>query len=491
MLSRKAVGLCLLLLVETAGCGQPEEYDSTTRALRVCPEGETLEGIDVSHHQGTVDWDRVASRGISFAFIRVSDGLYTLDRQFERNWTEAKRVGIIRGVYQFFRPNQNAVAQAELLLERIGWHVESGDLPPVIDVEVSGGRSRSQVVAAVRAWVDRVEEAVGVKPIIYTSPGLWDSIAASSEFGDYPLWVAHYYTSCPRMPTGWDSWVFHQYTDSGYVSGAGTVDRNRFNGSLADLQAFVVQSGEEGPECGDGVCSPGEECEADCGCQAVPADGRVIDEQDPCFEAGGDDRWWREEEAGWDGHLLWTHTVSTRVYNYGVWHLTFQQAGTYRVEVFTPAPWSESRQARYQVRHAGTVDVVVVDQTAHDGWQELGTFRFQAGGDQWIRLEDLTGEPNATNTQIVFDAVRLVPATEPTEPTEGADWQPEEVDLPAGGAGAGTAEAPEERPAGESGLESPPSGGSIVGGCAQAPRPLAAWWLLGLVGLLAVRRRRR
>ncbi|MCK6544636.1 hypothetical protein L6R52_02105, partial [Myxococcota bacterium] len=155
-----------------AGAGYVDEAVDESALSRTCSSGATLRGIDVSYWQSTIDWDQVAGAGIEFAFIRVSDGLVHVDSQFERNWREARRVGIRRGVYQFFRPNVDVIAQANLLLDRMG-PLEPGDLPPVIDVEATGGLSPSVVAQRVRTWIDHVEARLGVTPIIYTRPYFW------------------------------------------------------------------------------------------------------------------------------------------------------------------------------------------------------------------------------------------------------------------------------------------------------------------------------
>lgn len=408
---------CLL-----AGCSAEQTtFDSVARGLDVCAVGPTLEGIDVSKWQGTINWDQVAGAGISFAFIRVSDGINTYDEKFQYNWSEAQRVGIVRGVYQFFRPGQDPVAQADLLIAEIGGAMTPGDLPPVIDVEANSGLSKAAVAAAMQQWLDRVEAVLGVTPLIYTSPGLWSSYVDSTAFSSYPLWVAHYYVTCPRMPTGWTYWEFHQYTDVGTVAGINTnsVDRNVFNGTLVDLQSLTWgNTAPAGPVCGDGVCEPGEDnqlCPGDCPtCQNVPAAGRVIDETETCLEWGGDMQYWRAESAGHAGSLRWTHTLSTQVFNYARWNLGFDQAGWYRVEAYTAAAWAESEQAKYQVHHGSETTVVEVDQTETDGWTEVGVFEFNAGTGQYVRLEDLTGEAGWTDTRLVVDGLRITPVADPS-----------------------------------------------------------------------------
>ncbi|MFH2010283.1 MAG: GH25 family lysozyme [bacterium] len=408
----------MLVFGLVAGCASKTEFQTVEQSLSVCASGPTLDGIDVSYWQPNINWDQVAASGISFAFIRVSDGVNTYDTDFQYNWSEAQRVGIIRGVYQFFRPNQDPIAQANLLINELGGVMTPGDLPPVIDVEASGGLTKSQVASRVQLWLDHVENALGVTPIIYTSPGLWSSYVNSSAFSSYPLWLAHYYVTCPTTPLGWSNWEFHQYTDSGTVPGitGSSVDRNVFNGTLADLQSLTYGGGAP-PVCGDGVCNGGEDnasCPGDCPvCAPVPAAGRVLDQTDVCLDWEGDSQYWRTEPDGYGGSLVWTNAVSTQAFNSAVWNLTFDQAGWYRVEAYTDATWAESEHAKYRVRHGGVSDVAEVDQTVTDGWTEVGVFEFTAGGSQWVRLEDLTGESSSSNTAVVFDALRVTPASGP------------------------------------------------------------------------------
>jgi GH25 family lysozyme M1 (1,4-beta-N-acetylmuramidase) len=375
---------------------------------RTCAAGETTPGIDVSKWQAEIDWQAVADDGIAFAFVRVSDGLTHRDAYFQTNWTEAQQAGLAVGAYQFFRPDQDPAAQADLLIEEMGT-LSSTNLPPVIDVEDDGGLSPSQVEAAVRVWVDRVEAATGVKPIIYTGAYFWRDNVASDAFAEHPLWVAHYTKDCPYTPDPWTRWDFHQYTDSGSVDGvSGNVDRNDFNGPFEELTGMLGEPGE----CGDGVCGLGEDefsCREDCEpCGTIPAqESVVIDESDACFSRFGDAQFWTTERDGYGDDALVTATTENVAYNYGIWNLAFDRYGDYTVEVHIPAGMATSRNAEYFVRHSSRESVVTVDQSREDGWVELGKFTFTSNKSrQWIRLEDLTGEEDET---IVFDAVRLTP----------------------------------------------------------------------------------
>ena len=396
------------------GCG-PEDDEalwtsSTQSAVRVCPGDETVDGIDVSHHQQRINWDQVAADGVQYAFIRVSDGLFE-DREFERNWPEARRVGVIRGIYQYFRASRDVGLQVELLLRKMG-PLQPGDLPPVIDIENEDGVSDAEVQAAVDEWIALITDATGRIPIVYTYPYfIYDKVRLPA-LGDYPLWIAHYGPMCPEVPPPWEDWLFHQTSDSGTVAGIeGPVDTDVFNGSLADLHAYADFS----DECGDGICTGMEtpaECPGDCPvCAPIPAEGRIVDESEICFAALGPAQYWRSVEGdGWDGDLLWTHTTSNaNAANYAVWNVESGVTGDFALEAYTDGAWAESVQAAYDVEINGDVERYVVDQTAHDGWNPIATLALEAGDSVEIRLDDNTGEPNADDVRLVADAIRFFP----------------------------------------------------------------------------------
>jgi hypothetical protein len=246
-------------------------------------------------------------------------------------------------------------------------------------------------------------------PIIYTAKWFWESNVGSTQFADYPLWAANWEVACPNIPDQWTEWYFWQTSDSGSVDGiGGNVDTNVFNGDLDALMAFADYT----PECGDGICNGDETpetCPEDCPtCEIVPPEGRIIDEVDYCFERFGNPDWWHDSDTGWDGALIYTYATDwADPENYCVWNLDFEQAGDYLLEVYTAAPLAESQLAEYQVHHDGVDDAQIVDQSALDGWRSLGEFSFTAGADQWVRLDDNTGEPLADDISIVCDALRV------------------------------------------------------------------------------------
>jgi len=212
----------------------------------VCPAGTTTPGIDVSKWQGAIDWPTVRSSGVRFAFIRVSDGTGYYDGQFQTNWSGAQAAGVLRGAYQFFRADEDAVAQADLLVDTLETH-GVGELPPVIDVETTEGLSGSTIASRVGQWLDRVESRLGVKGIIYTGSYFWEDNIGSAAFADHPLWIAHWTSGCPTIPSAWSGWAFHQYSATGSVPGiSGDVDLDRFDGTVAQLAALGGSTGPTG-----------------------------------------------------------------------------------------------------------------------------------------------------------------------------------------------------------------------------------------------------
>ena len=222
--------------------------------LKTCAGPTTLRGIDVSYYQGNVDWVKVKAAGQAFAFARVSDGIDYPDTKFAQNWPAMKQAGIVRGLYQFFRPAKDVTAQVNLLITRLeaAGGLLPGDLPPVLDLESDGGLPAATVVARAKSWLTQIENKYGVKPIIYTAAFMSNVIG--TNFAGYTLWVANYKTTCPTMPSGWTDWEFWQDSDTGKVDGVtGAVDTNFFNGGPAALQALPLQAADAAsPEPADG-----------------------------------------------------------------------------------------------------------------------------------------------------------------------------------------------------------------------------------------------
>jgi lysozyme len=224
----------------SSGC-PAGDVGTAAAALASCPAGPTLKGIDVSTYQGAVQWKAVRDAGTVFAIARVSNGTTRLDDRFAANWPAMKAAGIVRGSYQYFRPAQDPLAQAELMLSRIeaAGGLEDGDLPPVLDLETDDGEDILTVIGRASTWLSIVETRIGRPAIIYT--GWYFGSKLLGAFAGRPLWVAAYKVECPKVPDGWARWHFWQSSEEGVVPGiAGKVDLDHFDGTKEDLLSLTM-----------------------------------------------------------------------------------------------------------------------------------------------------------------------------------------------------------------------------------------------------------
>jgi lysozyme len=246
-----AVAVCLLVAAPAAA------------KTVVCPQGATIPGIDVSYWQGTIDWAKVKAAGKKYAIMRAAHALKA-DTKFDFNWKQCHVQGLRCGVYQYFEPNIDPIAQANLMLKMMG-KLGPGDLPPVIDVESKAGMTPAAISAAIKKWIDHVEKAVGRKPMIYTGAYFWEDYVKSTAWVSYPLWHAQYCSNCcPNIANPWKTWHFWQHSSTGKVSGiAGNVDLDLWNGEQKALDAFAVSTKPPPPTCKP-ACEGSVVVAADC-----------------------------------------------------------------------------------------------------------------------------------------------------------------------------------------------------------------------------------
>lgn len=202
-------------------------------------------GIDVSHHQGVINWELLRNRGavngqpLSFVFIKATEGSDIVDTQFKRNFSEARKYGIMRGAYHFYRTTTPAKQQAEHFIRNV--ELQPGDLPPVLDVEIHPQNiSPEDFRQGILEWLARVEQHYGVRPILYTYHSFRQQYMNDPVFNLYPYWIAHYYVDSLRYQ---GAWAFWQNSDSGVMPGIKEkVDLNVFNGTYEDMQLFAIPS---------------------------------------------------------------------------------------------------------------------------------------------------------------------------------------------------------------------------------------------------------
>ena len=206
------------------------------------PDGYMIHGIDISHYQGEIDWDKLQNATIEgypirFIMIKATEGSSQLDENFNDNFYQAREYGFIRGAYHFWSNKSSARDQAYYFLKQV--HLEEGDLPPVLDIEHKPqDRSIEDFQRDVLTWLHIVEDKYHVKPIIYTYYKFKTKYLSGQRFDSYPYWIAHYYVDKVEYKGKWKFW---QHTDAGHLPGIkGYVDFNIYNGSYYDLRQLTI-----------------------------------------------------------------------------------------------------------------------------------------------------------------------------------------------------------------------------------------------------------
>lgn len=204
-----------------------------------------MQGIDVSHYQGNINWDGVArEENVKFAYIKATEGGNLVDACYTRNLIGAKRVDIPVGVYHFFRPSVSPLVQLENFRSVVDPHHQ--DLIPIIDVEVRGRVSLAQFHHRLKAMLEGVERMFGVKPIIYTGVNFYAKYL-KGRYKNYRFMVARYAEEFPGLCEDVPILIW-QYSSTAQVQGIeGDVDRSVFldNYSLADILLPVTSQGKK------------------------------------------------------------------------------------------------------------------------------------------------------------------------------------------------------------------------------------------------------
>jgi lysozyme len=199
-------------------------------------------GIDVSNHNGKIDWNRVKSTNIKFAITKATEGATYRDPTLVANYNGARRAGLRVGLYHYFRMSATVAAQFANL-QRAFNEVKFNKARDIlaIDFEITAadpGLKGPKTLAQKRVIADRlyqllemISRKLGVKPFVYTNPNSWNVLMDPNRhpFNKYRLWVAHYTTAArPTVPRPWTQYHIWQYTSKGQVNGInGNVDMNR------------------------------------------------------------------------------------------------------------------------------------------------------------------------------------------------------------------------------------------------------------------------
>lgn len=206
-----------------------------------------VRGIDVSSHQGLIDWGVLSHQNIDFVFIKATEGSTFKDKMFDYNWKNASKTNLKVGAYHFFSFESSGITQAENFIRTVP--VQRGMLPPVIDFEFYGDVEKNPLTKEktqeiLNDIISALELHYGQTPIIYATPKAYNSYL-KDEYNDYPIWIR----DIIRKPDwlGNDNWTFWQYSNrevlKGYKGKEKYIDMNVFNGTEIDFQKFIENAG--------------------------------------------------------------------------------------------------------------------------------------------------------------------------------------------------------------------------------------------------------
>jgi len=209
-----------------------------------------VQGIDISKYQGKIDWPLVQRSGISFAYLKVSEGGDHVDSRFYENWYGAARARVPRGAYHFMywcrTPEEQAIWFSKAVPQ------DRDQLPPVLDLEWNNHSQnctrkvpREEALYYTKVMLQAMEFHTGKKPVIYTDINFHKDVL-EGELKDYEFWLRSVAAE-PHQRYRNRPWHFWQYTATGRVPGIkGHVDRNAFRGSRKDWQRWLARRMAEG-----------------------------------------------------------------------------------------------------------------------------------------------------------------------------------------------------------------------------------------------------
>lgn len=213
----------LAALFFLAGCGPDAPLPEMVAAPTHLPAAGA-EGIDLSHHNGVVDWSRLSTAKASFVYLKATEGTGHVDRRFQENWLAALRHGWQVGAYHFYLLCQDGKLQADNFIRQV--EVRADALPPAVDLEHAQNckprTDRAETLSGLRTFLSALEGEYGRVPVIYTTPRFHAEWLAGEGFDHYPLWVRSL-DGPPDLP-----YAIWQYSMQGRLPGvSGPVDLNR------------------------------------------------------------------------------------------------------------------------------------------------------------------------------------------------------------------------------------------------------------------------
>ena len=218
----------------------------------------TMNGIDISNHQGSMNLKNVLNgTNTKFVIMKVTEGTNFVDAYCDKFFQSAKAAGVCLGIYHFARPeNNSAKAEAEFFYKNAKNYFK--DAIAILDWESSAKWN----VAWAKEWLDTIYKLTGRKPMIYMSESVvnaynWSSVANAN----YGLWVAKYrdygidynynMSTAGSAPVvkWWKNYAMWQWTSVGRLTGySGNLDCDIFYGDKAAWQKYLLSGSSSGKD---------------------------------------------------------------------------------------------------------------------------------------------------------------------------------------------------------------------------------------------------
>lgn len=236
---RSVLLVCALMLLLSVGSSGWLLYSGRIWFNRPSQSDYPVRGVDVSHYQGEIDWNTLASQDLSFAYIKATEGSSCVDDRFAENWAEAQDTALYVGAYHFFSFDSSGATQAENFIQTVP--VTDNALPPVIDLEWYGDKadnppSQEAMDVVLVPLIRQLTEAYGKTPILYTTKSFQERYLTETDYG-CKLWIRSVF----GKPETQD-WTFWQYTFRGRLDGftgkEKYIDLNVYQGTR---EAFLAE----------------------------------------------------------------------------------------------------------------------------------------------------------------------------------------------------------------------------------------------------------
>lgn len=205
-----------------------------------------VRGIDVSSYQGEIDWGILSKQGVTYAFIKATEGSTYQDEKFQYNWSEANKTDLKIGAYHFFSYDSSGKSQAENFINTVP--VSINILPPVVDIEFYGDKNKNlpnkaETTKNLDELLLRLEQHYNKKPIIYATMKSYN-LYIKDTYTDYPIWIRDVIRKPKLQPNL--SWTFWQYSNraklDGYTGKETFIDMNVFNGTQNEFESMFYNN---------------------------------------------------------------------------------------------------------------------------------------------------------------------------------------------------------------------------------------------------------